>query len=136
MRCSIVFVSALLMLGCSSKTAREADAGTITRLGVIAFKEDVGMHDVEQGSGGSTSVYGGISSGGRSSVGIGIVLLPSSLGGSDPDPLRYEINLLDGGQMTIYHDSRDFEVDDCVTITVYPDQQNHSPTMKRNKGGC
>jgi hypothetical protein len=44
--------------------------------------------------------------------------------------------LKDGGQFTIYHDSRDFEVEDCVEITVYPDEDKHPPTMERNKDAC
>ena len=50
--------------------------------------------------------------------------------------MRYEVELTDGGQITIYHDSQDFEIEDCVEIAVYPDEEKHPPTMKRNKGGC
>lgn len=138
MRYTIILITALLMFGCSSKSAREADAEIITKIGVIAAREDVSMDDVEKDTGarGRTSVYGSISTGGRVSIGLGFLLGSFSSGGSDPEPVRYEVNLIDGGQMTIYHDSRDFEVDDCVKITVHPDEEKHPPTMKRNKGGC
>ena len=64
-------------------------------------------------------------------------MLSSFLSGdSDQDLVRYEVDLKDGGQFTIYHDSRDFEVEDCVEITVYPDEDKHPPTMKRNKDAC
>jgi len=138
MRYSVVLITTLLVLGCSSKSAHEGDAEIITRIGVVAAKEDVSMDDVEKDTGtrGRTSVYGSVSSGGGISIGLGFLLGSFSSSGSDPEPVRYEINLLDGGQMTIYHDSRDFEVEDCVEIIVHPDEKKHPPTMKRNKGGC
>jgi len=134
MRYPLILFSALLLVACSSKSTHEAEI--ITRVGVIALKEDVSMDDVEQGTRGRTSVYGSISTGGRVSIGIGFLLGAFSSGGSDPDPVRYEVNLLDGGQMTIYHGSRDFEVGDCVKITVHPDEEKNPPKMQRNKGAC
>ncbi len=136
MRYSIILISALLLFACSSKSTHEDEAEIITKIGVIATREDVNMDDVEKDTGTRTSVYGSISTGGRVSIGLGFLLGSFSSGGSDPEPVRYEIDLIDGGQMTIYHDSRDFEVDDCVEITVHPDEKKHPPTMKRNKGGC
>jgi hypothetical protein len=106
----------------------------------IAAKEDVDMDQVETGTGSTrTSVYGSISggsSGSRISIGLGFLLGGFSSGSSEPEPVRYEVDLVDGGQMTIYHDSKDFEVGDCVKITVHPDEKKYPPTMKRNKGGC
>jgi len=125
-----------LIVGCSAKSTGEAGDEVITRVGVIADKQDVSMDEVETGTRGRTSVYGSISSGGRVSIGIGVLFSSILSGGSDPNPVRYEIDLLDGGQMTIYHDSRDFEVDDCVKITVHPDEKKHPPKMQRNKDGC
>jgi hypothetical protein len=138
MRYSIILITALLLFGCSSKSTHEDDAEIITKIGVIASREDVSMDDVEKDTGtrGRTSVYGSVSSGGGVSIGLGFLLGSFSSGSSDPEPVRYEVNLIDGGQMTIYHDSRDFEVEDCVKITVHPDEKKHPPTMKRNKGGC
>jgi len=136
MRYSVILITALLLFGCSSKSAHEGDAEIITKIGVVAAKEDVSMDDVEKDTGGRTSVYGSVSSGGGVSIGLGFLLGSFSSGSSDPHPVRYEINLLDGGQMTIYHDSHDFEVDDCVKIIVHPDEKKHPPTMQRNKDGC
>ncbi len=138
MRYPILLITALLLFGCSSKSPREGDAEVITRIGVVAAKEDVSMDDVEKDTGtrGRTSVYGSVSSGGGVSIGLGFLLGSFSSGSSDPHPVRYEIDLIDSGQMTIYHDSRDFEIGDCVKITVHPDEKKHPPTMKRNKGGC
>ncbi|NCF36557.1 MAG: hypothetical protein GWP56_09245 [Gammaproteobacteria bacterium] len=130
MRFSIILLATLLVFGCSSKSPQESDAEVIVKVGTIAAKEDVDMDQVETGTGSTrTSVYGSISggsSGSRISIGLGFLL----------EPVRYEVDLVDGGQMTIYHDSKDFEVGDCVKITVHPDEKKYPPTMKRNKGGC
>jgi len=139
MRYSILLLSVLFVFGCSSKNAHEDDAEIITKIGVISAKEDASLNDVEKDKNVSTSVYGSVSSGsGGSGVSIGIGVLLSSFfsGESDQDLVRYEVDLKDGGQFTIYHDSRDFEVDDCVEITVHPDEDKHPPTMKRNKDAC
>ena len=126
----------MLLFACSSKQAQQAEAEIITKIGVIAAREEVSMDEVERGTRGRTSVYGSVSSGGGVSIGIGFLLGAFSSGGSDPEPVRYEIDLLDGGQMTIYDDSRDFEVGDCVKIRLHPDEKKHPPEMQRNKGGC
>ena len=139
MRYPILLLFALLVFGCSSRTAHQDDAEVITRIGIITTKEESSLNDIEQDSGKSTSVYGSISSGGGgTSVGIGVGVLLSSFLSSDSEPqlVRYEVDLKAGGQFTIYHDSRDFEVDDCVEITVHPDEDKYPPTMKRKKGAC
>ena len=134
-----VLITILLLSGCSSKSSHEDGAQPIVRHGIIASKRDVSMDQVETNTTrGRTSVYGSVSSGGGVSIGIGIGVLLSSIGSgdSDPRPVRYDVDLQDGGQITIYHESRDFAVDDCVEITVYPDESEHPPTMRRDKGGC
>ena len=139
MRYSILLLSTLLVFGCSSKTAHQDDAEVITRIGVITAKEDASLNDIEQDSGSRTSVYGSVSSGGGgTSIGIGVGVLLSSFLSSDSEPelVRYEVDLKDGGQFTIYHESRNFEIDDCVEISVHPDEDKHPPTMKRKKGAC
>ena len=138
MRYTILMII-LLLQGCGTKSTHEDDAQAIVRHGIIAAKRDVSMDQVESGTTrGTTSVYGSVSSGGRVSIGIGIGVLLSSIGSgsSDQKPVRYDINLQGGGQITVYHESRDFEVDDCVEITIYPDEEKHPPKMKRDKGGC
>ena len=139
MRYSILLLSTLLVFGCSSKTAHQDDAEVITRIGVITAKEDASLNDIERDSGARTSVYGSVSTGGGgTSIAIGVGVLLSSFLSSDSEPelVRYEVDLKDGGQFTIYHESRDFEIDDCVEISVYPDEDKHPPTMKRSKGAC
>ncbi len=137
MRYAILCLSAILIGACSSKSAIEDEAEIITRVGIIKTKDDVSMQQVEEDSSRvNTSVYGSISSGGGVSIGLGFLFSQFGSSSSDVEPVRYEVELLDGGQMTIYHDSRDFEVDDCVEIVVHPDEEKHPPTMQRNKGGC
>ena len=139
MRYSILLLSAFLAFGCSSKNSHPDDAEVITRIGVITAKEDASLNDIEKDTGNRTSVYGSVSTGGGgSNVAIGVGVLLSSFLSSDSEPelVRYEVDLKDGGQFTIYLESRDFEVDDCVEISVYPDEDKHPPTMKRMKGAC
>jgi len=137
MRYSLLILSVFLIAACSTRNTAHEDADIITKVGLIRAKDDVSMQQVEQDSKRvSTSVHARVSSGGGFSIGLGFLFSQLGTGGSDIDPVRYEVELLDGGQMTIYHDSRDFEVDDCVEIIVHPDEKKHPPTMKRNKGGC
>ena len=139
MHYSILLLAALLVFGCSSKNTSQDEAEVITRIGVITAKEDASLNDIEKDTGSRTSVYGSVSSGGGgSSISIGVGVLLSSLFSSDSEPelVRYEVDLKDGGQFTIYLESRDFEIDDCVEISVHPDEDEHPPTMKRSKGAC
>ncbi len=136
MRYSILLLSALFVFGCSSKNAHEDNAEIINKIGVITAKEDASLNDVERDTGSRTSVYGSVSSGGGVSIGIGVLLSSFLSSDSDQDLVRYEVDLKEGGQFTIYHDSHDFEVDDCVEISVHPDEDKHPPTMKRNKDAC
>ena len=139
MHYSILLLAALLVFGCSSKNTYQDEAEVITRVGIVTAKEDASLNDIEKDTGSRTSVYGSVSSGGGgSSISIGVGVLLSSLFSSDSDPelVRYEVDLKDGGQFTIYLESRDFEIDDCVEISVHPDEDEHPPTMKRSKGAC
>jgi len=137
MRYSLLITCLLLATACGTKSSHPEAEQAIVKYGVIAAKQDVSANQVESGTRGNTSVYGSISSGGRVSIGIGIGVLLSSIGGgSEPQAVRYDVNLKDGGQITVYHESRYFEVDDCVRITVYPDEQEHAPDMERDKDGC
>jgi len=136
MRTSILFLVALLACGCSSKKAHENDAGIITRIGVIMARDEVEMRDVEEGTRTNTSVYGAASSGGGFSIGLGFLFSPRNTGSSTREPMRYEVELEDGGQISVYHDSHDFQVGDCVEISVHPDEEEHPPRMKRIKDGC
>jgi len=136
MRTSILLLIALLAFGCSSKNAHDNDSGIITRIGVIMTRDEVEMRDVEEGTRTDTSVYGAVSSGGGFSIGLGFLLSPRNLGVSTRAPMRYEVVLEDGGQISVYHDSHDFQIGDCVEITVHPDEAEHPPRMKRIKGGC
>ncbi len=136
MKYSILILTALLAFGCSSKQPHEDDAEIITRVGVITVKEDTSLAEVEKDTKVNTSVYGSVSSGGGVSIGLGFLLSPFFSGDSDQELVRYEVDLGDGSQFTIYHDSRDFEVDDCVEIRVHPDEEEHPPTMKRKPDAC
>ena len=137
MRISILIAIVVLALGCSSKSSNQEALNAVIKHGIIASKEDVSMEEARRGSRGTTSVYGSVSSGGGVSIGIGIGVLLGSLGSSKKsEPVRYEIDLEDEGQITIFHSSKDFEVGDCVEITVFEDEEEHPPTMRHDEGAC
>ncbi|MDH3218713.1 MAG: hypothetical protein OEO19_04185 [Gammaproteobacteria bacterium] len=136
MRYPIILLTCLALFGCASKNLDQQDAGVITKLGIVTARQEVSRDEIESDSRTRTSVYGSISSGGGVSIGIGLMFSQLFSGGPGGLPLRYEVDFEDGGQITIYHDSRDFEIGDCVEITVHPDEDKHPPKMKRNKGAC
>jgi hypothetical protein len=136
MRTSILLLVALLAFGCSSKKASENDTGSNRKIGVIVAREDVEMMSVEEETRTNTSAYGGVSSGGGFSIGLGILFSPRTSGSSSRVPMRYEVELQNEGRITVYHDSYEFQIGDCVEISLYPDEEEHSPAMKRIKGGC
>jgi hypothetical protein len=137
MRYSILIAAVLLALGCSSKSSRDEALNAVVKYGTIVSRQDVSMDEAQSRTRGTTSVYGSVSSGGGVSIGIGVGVLLSSIGsGRKSEPVRYEVDLQDEGQITIFHSSRDFEVGDCVEITVFEDEEQHPPTMRRDKDGC
>jgi len=136
MRILIMLLVLLPAFGCSSKNAPENHAEIITRYGIITAREDVDMQDVDEASRTSSSVYGGVSSGGGFSIGLGVLFSPRTSGSSSRRPMRYEVELQNEGRITVYHDSYDFQIGDCVEITSPPDEEEHPPAMKRIKDGC
>ena len=136
MRTSILLLGALLAFGCSSKKTHENDTGSVSKIGVIIAREDVEMRNVGEETRTNTSTYGGVSSGGGFSIGMGVLFSPRTSGSSTREPMRYEVELKDGDQITVYHDSYDFQIGDCVEIGGYPDEEEHPPAMKRIKNGC
>ncbi len=137
MRNALLASLLLFAAACGTRSSQPPEP-PIVKFGVIAAKKDASQDQVQSATRGNTSVYGSISTGGRVSIGVGIGVLLGSIGAgsSDPQPVRYDIDLTDGGQITIYHESQLFEVDDCVRITVYPDEQKRATEMERSKEGC
>lgn len=137
MRYALLASLLLLAAACGTKSTQPSEP-PIVKYGVITDKQDVSRDQAQSATRGTTSVYGSISSGGRVSIGVGIGVLLGTFGSgsSEQQPVRYDVDLQDGGQITIYHESRNFEVGDCVRITVYPDEQKQAPDMERSKEGC
>lgn len=136
MRTSILLLVAVLVFGCSSKKADEIDTASASKIGVIVAREDVETMDVEEETRTNSSAYGGVSSGGGFSIGVGVLFSPRTSGASARKPMRYEVELQNEGRITVYHDSYDFQIGDCVEIGLDPDDDEHPPAMKRIKGGC
>jgi hypothetical protein len=135
MRNLIIMAMLVLATACTSKTAVE-NKDHVTKFGLITEKEEVDMDQVKKESKTNTNVYASVNSGGGVSIGIGFLV--GMLGSDEPEenPVRYEINLIDGGEITIYHMSRLFEVDDCVAITLHEDEKENPPSMERSKDSC
>jgi len=134
MRSAIMLLTLALLWGCASKQPAESEF--VTRIGVIVGKEVV---DLEVGSTESrtrTSVSVGASSGGGFAIGLGFLLSPGSRSSDEKPPVRYRVDLMNGEQMTVFHESNLFEVDDCVEVTFLADDDQNPPMMKRIKGGC
>jgi len=123
-----------LMCGCASKQPSESDF--VTRIGVIVGKEVVDLEAGSTDTRTSTSVSVGASSGGGFAIGLGFLLSPGSRSSSEKPPVRYLVDLMTGEQLTVFHESNLFEVDDCVEITSLEGDDENPPMMKRIKGGC
>ncbi len=137
MRYALLIVPLLLVAACSSKNAAFDQADADIRVGLIKARDDVSLGQVEQErSRVNTSVSGSVSSGGGVSIGLGFLIAQFGSGGDDDDSVRYEVELLDGGQLTVYHESDEFEVDDCVEVLVYPDENAQPPEMRLSPDGC
>ncbi len=132
MRFAIVLLTLAVLHGCASKQPDETDF--VTRIGVIVGKEVV---DLEAGGERrtSTSVSVGASSGGGFAIGLGFLMSPSRNSDEKP-PVRYRVDLINGEQLTVFHESNLFEIDDCVEITSLVGDDQNPPMMKRIKGGC
>lgn len=136
MRYGLLILVLLVSVGCGSKQPDEDQSEPITRFGIITAKEAVDMETVKSKSKVKTSIFANFSTGGRFSIGLGFLLSPFISSASSEEAIRYEVALLDGSETTIYHLSDLFEIDDCVEITAYPDEEEEPPTMLRSKEGC
>ncbi len=131
MRFGIFSIILLLVAGCGVKSARDDAAGVITRAGTIVAREHVSSDEARDNVNTRTSVHASVSSGGGISIGIGVLLSSILAGDSSRQPIRYEVEFDEDDSMTIYHDSPDFAVGDCVEIRVHPDEKKHPPAMQR-----
>ena len=138
MRYLVLLVVAILITGCGSKNASPNSLPEVVqKIGVIVEKEEVPIEEIENGDTRvNTSIYASIFSGGRISLGLGFLFSPSGSGNKSEIPVRYEVKMLDGSEMVLYSESRHFEVDDCVEITINQNVEENPPLMKRKKGGC
>ena len=131
-----LLLSALLLVGCGTRQAAPEQAPPIIGFGLIVAKEAVDIETAKRDSRIKPRIYASISSGGGFSVGLGFLLSSVILGQSEDNPTRYQIAMQDGEQMTVYHLSPLFEIDDCVMITTYPDDDDKPVEMTRSRDGC
>ena len=129
----LVMFWVMLLGGCAA--SKPAEDEFVTRFGVIKGKEVV---DSEQAQSSNTHVSTGVSVSSDRGVSIGIGVLLGSLGSglSAESSVRYHVDLMDGEQITIYHESDQFLAGDCVEIRSVPGNESYPPQMKRIAGSC
>ena len=136
MRVAGLLLVVLFGFGCSNKNTTANQAEPITEFGVITAKEAVEMETVKSETDVNTSFHVSMSSGGGVAIGLGFLLSPLRSSQTEENPIRYEIKMTDGDEVTIYHLSSQFEIGDCVKITAYPDEEDNPPEMVRSEDGC
>ena len=135
MRSAIILLTLALLSACAASSPAENESELI-RIGVIKGKEVVDPENAGSDKKVNTSVHASVSSGGGVSIGLGFLVSALSGGTSEDHPVRYQVELLDGEQITVYHESDLFEVEDCVEIKSLASDDKKPPLMKRIKGGC
>ncbi len=136
MRSTIMLLTLALLTGCAASRATENDTEFVTRIGVIKGKQVIDPETVGSVKQTNTSVHASVSSGSGLSIGLGFLVSAFSGGESEEHPVRYQVELLDGEPITVYHESDLFEVEDCVEISSMAGDNETPPLMKRIKGGC
>jgi len=136
MRSTIMLLTLALLYGCAANSAAENDTEFVTRIGVIKGKQVIDPENAGSDKQVNTSIHASVSSGGGLSIGLGFLLSAFSDGASEQHPVRYEVELLDGEPMTVYHESDLFEVEDCVEISSMAGDDEALPLMRRIKEGC
>ena len=134
MRPAIMLATLVLLAACATKNTPEQEF--VTRIGVITGKEVVEIEGTGSESRVSTGVSVSASSGSGMAIGLGFLFSPWSSSSPEKAPVRYQVELMDGEPLTVYHESDLFEVDDCVEITSIDGDDQNPPIMKRLKGGC
>jgi hypothetical protein len=136
MRSTIMLLTLALLYGCAAGSAPENDAEFVTRIGVIKAKQVIDPENAGSDKQVNTSVHASVSSGGGLSIGLGFLVSALSGDASRDHPVRYQVELLDGEPITVYHESDLFEVEDCVELSSMAGDNETPPLMKRIKGGC
>jgi hypothetical protein len=137
MRFTLLLILVLIQSGCSSRTPNEDLPGMETSLGRIVSKQLVDREDFQNSNDQSkTSVFASFSSGGGLSIGIGFLLSAFSSEDAPENLVQYEVKLPDGKMLRLFSEQNEFEVSDCVEITMHEDVDQHPPVMKLNKDAC
>lgn len=138
MRLFLFLFTLLFLSACSTKTPDSAAMpDVVNKTGVVVAKQVIPVHEIDdEGLNVDTRIFASIFSGGRISLGLGFLFSPSNSSETPVKPVRYEVKMMDGSEFVLYSENEDFEIDDCVDITIYEDVENHPPQMERNKDGC
>ena len=112
-----------------------SSAGFEVRYGKIVAREVVDLEQERSRTRVNTSIGVGVSSGGGVSIGLGFLLSPLFTSHDKP-AVRYDIDLLDGERMTVYHSDSNFAPGDCVEVRIFEDSEKNPPQLRRNETAC
>jgi len=118
MRAIALLLSLALVSACATGRPAPGTREFVTRIGVITGREPV-----DPGESGQLIAFGMLMSSGFSVA-------------SQSGAVRYRVKLLNGEEVTVFQDSDQFEVGDCVEISALAGADENPPLMKRIVGGC
>ena len=130
-----LWLGVLLLVGCAASNIPPEDE-LVVRAGIVVDRQLVDTGEARSKTRVDTSVHATISSGGGFAIGLGFLLSPFLSSDDVKQAMRYDIDLVDGDRMTVYHDDRGFYPGDCVEIRVHPNQQKYPPILRRNPAAC
>ncbi len=134
-RSILPWLVALLLGGCAAGGTPPQDE-LVVLAGIVVDRQLVDTGEARSKTRVDTSIHATVSSGGGFAIGLGFLLSPFLSSDEVKQAMRYDIDLIDGDRMTVYHDDRGFYPGDCVEIRVHPNQDRYPPTLRRNPAAC
>lgn len=130
MRLLISLLLVISLNGCDMTASRsvktEIDGGILRSVGVIKSRKILDLNTLDANSS-ETSAEANI---------FGLEYLTADGGYRSSTAIRYDIELLDGGLLTVYSESWRYQVDDCVNIIIDIDNPKNQPQFFLNKTDC
>ena len=130
MRLLISLLFVISLNGCDMTASRsvktEIDGGILRSVGVIKSRKILDLSTLETNSN-ETSSEARI---------FGLEYLATDGGYRSSTAIRYDVELLDGGLLTVYSESWRYQVDDCVNIIIDIDNPKNQPEFYLNKNDC
>lgn len=130
MRLLISLLLGISLNGCDMTASRsvktEIDGGILRSVGVIKSRKILDLSTLETNSSETSS---------EAKI-FGLEYLATDGGYRSSTAIRYDVELLDGGLLTVYSESWRYQVDDCVNIIIDIDNPKNQPEFYLNKNDC